>query len=378
MAAAAPAGKRAAADLATRLQVDFVDVCVPEGRVLSLPVESDPAGTGVEQPTLGELRARNLGRLCHEDSFFIIVDKWPARKKSVRTAGQQDFAGLRKPVAIQPLEWCPGGSQNTPHLCLSGAPRIIDFLSMGSWASIRACLLVWSQAETDGTGYMAVQGVGHLRDADLPSPPVVCLLEQLVCNGWSRGRAPAEHTQDSERTFACSNPMASREYLRCLLSLTSGALHSVLAGQPKSYYSALLSSIGASEGIPQSAADSGDVQLNSLRAEQAEAPAGNAGDSENDSGQSSGSSGYVVCSREDGSCVAGQHAKRQAAARHGTKRRGSGTADWGHVVAGCMPVQPQHVQRSGGKKRKQSTRQVTAVAASSSAPAASAAGSAKQ
>ena len=190
-----------------------------------------------------------------------------------------------------------------------------------------------------------------MRGDDLSSPPVVCLLEQLVSSGWSRGRAPAEHTQDIERTPACSNPMAPREYLRCLLSLTSGALHSVLAGQPKSYYSALPSSIGASEGIPQSGADSGDVQLNSLRAEQAGAPAGKADDSESESGQSSGSSGYVVYSREDGSCVAGQHAKRQAAARHGTKRRGSGTAGWGHVVAGCMPVQPQQVQRSGGNKR---------------------------
>ena len=121
MAAAAPAGKRAAADLATRLQVVCVDVCVPEGRVLSLPVASDPAGTGVEQSTLGELRAQMRDRLCHEDSFFIIVDKWPARKKSVRTAGQQDFAGLRKPVAIQPLEWWPG-DLIIPRICASAAP----------------------------------------------------------------------------------------------------------------------------------------------------------------------------------------------------------------------------------------------------------------
>ena len=156
MAAAAPAGKRAAANLATRLQVDFVDVCVPEGRVLSLPFACGILKADVEQSTLGELRAHLCSMPCHEDSFFIIVDKWPARKKSVRTAGQQDFAGLRKPVVIQHLEWWPGGSQQIPHLCHRGEPEIIDFLSLTSWASIRACLRLWAQAGIDSSGYMAV------------------------------------------------------------------------------------------------------------------------------------------------------------------------------------------------------------------------------
>ena len=175
---------------------------------------------------------------------------------------------------------------------------------------------------------MAVHEAAYLRDAGLPSPPVVCLLEQLVSSGWSRGRAPVEHTQDSERTFACSSPIASRDYLRCLLSLTSGALDSVLAGQPKSYYSALLSSIGASEAVPKGDADCEDVQLESLRAEHDRAgAAGKAEDSESDSGQSSASSGYVVYSHNDGShLLTGQHAKRKTA-RDGTKREASGTAD---------------------------------------------------
>ena len=92
--------------------------------------------------------------------------------------------------------------------------------------------------------------------------------------------------RDAQFLVIAKAPMASREYLRCLLSLTSGALQSVLAGKPKSYYSGLLSSIGAWEAIPQSDVDCGDVQLDSLRAEHDRAgAAGKAEDSESDSGK---------------------------------------------------------------------------------------------
>ena len=89
--------KRSRRSVANRLQIENVDLCVPVGTMLSLSRVDVAAMTDKGIQSQSDVVAHTSA--C-DSLFFEVVDKWPVRKKQIRTAGQE-LQDLIKHVLVQ-------------------------------------------------------------------------------------------------------------------------------------------------------------------------------------------------------------------------------------------------------------------------------------
>jgi len=131
-------------------------------------------------------------------------------------------------------------------LCFhKGAPKLVDLLEMAPWEAWTTSLLRWAKRKSSIAGCMAItdgEVVQASSDWREDSSPTCNILRALADAGWQRGPAPLVHDQVATRVFDTKDPIASKDYLRCLLKLAAGQLDQLRSDQPAKYYTCVLAS----------------------------------------------------------------------------------------------------------------------------------------
>ena len=137
-------------DAVLRLQVEYIEKCVPVGSALSLPVEDAP----------DTLR------------YFVVVVKHPTRKKLMQSETLRQQRAMCFPASVQWLTKRPLDSQlgqlgqpDDIAVLYHGVPEVVDFLELAPWSVLRHGLVRYS---------MAASALGHLA-LTAPEPIRPCL-----------------------------------------------------------------------------------------------------------------------------------------------------------------------------------------------------------
>ena len=193
------------------------------------------------------LRGTQDQRRCFNHRGEVAV-----AQKQVRHAGQM-ADDVVKPVLVEYVQRWPLGDQDGPHFVYHGRPRIVDLTTLGQWPSLRSSLRTWKSAPTAHLAVIAVCDPQLLAPPLDNKRPVLCLLEDLMQAGWRRGTAHRVHDKTTLLNFQVQNPLANRDYLRCLLDLASLMANDTSVGLPSGqkalYYSCVLAK-GAIVGVP--------------------------------------------------------------------------------------------------------------------------------
>lgn len=204
-------------DAVLKLQLDYVERCVPEHTALSLPL----AGGG--------------GGLW----YFLISEKYPLRKKLLPSLELQRLQGMEFPVALQRLqrvlakdeESQPGQCGQVGQLEASGrveveyvgVPSIVDFLDLVEWSVLRQGLVRYSMSATR-SGRLALMASGPVRPVfdrwDDSTMPTLVLLDELTAAGWRSGKPPATHAPGGQQVLSVPDPVKMHAYLQCLAGLS--------------------------------------------------------------------------------------------------------------------------------------------------------------
>ena len=169
-----------------------------------------------------------------EAKFFMVVDKYPARKKLMLGDGGERFGGMMFPSLVQWLGWVnlegdggEGGSGGgSGRLCYRGQPEAVDALALAPWASWRNGLQRHEVEGAPGSKYMNLVSAEKIfpvvedwRSVDCPT---LAILDNLANSGWSRGNAPRLHTLDGPKKMRqVSDPVKEKAYLQCLVGLAN-------------------------------------------------------------------------------------------------------------------------------------------------------------
>ena len=232
-----------------RLKVDYLSLVISDNQIYSLPVAEEiaPAGfTGALQQAI-----QRIDDVAASLRFFQIVDCGVRKKKLVPTQATSEHKAMSLPCLVQPFAAWTGGApreSSERDVYPDGFAEVIDVLAMAEWRLMRVGLKRWETGPSDVQRCISVGRSIPVSDTPWDfrrgSVPAIVLLEKLVELGWKVGAELAEHTLTTRRVFSFADPVASKPYFKCLVSLpdllASESFSSLPAGQPNSYYSCVL------------------------------------------------------------------------------------------------------------------------------------------
>ena len=232
-----------------RLKVDYLSSVISDNQIYSLPDDKEiaPASfTGALQQV-----TQRIEDVAASLRFFQILDCGVRKKKLVPTQATSEFKAMSFPCLVQPFAAWTGGAlreSSERDVFPDGFAEVIDVLAMAEWRLLRAGLKSWKTGPSDVQGCINVGRSILVSDGPWDfrrgSVPAIVLLEKLVELGWKVGAELAEHTLTTRRVFRFADPVASKPYFQCLVSLpdllASESFSSLPAGQPNSYYSCVL------------------------------------------------------------------------------------------------------------------------------------------
>ena len=210
-------------DAVLRLQVEYLAKCMPAGKVLSLANAVEGQGEGAVAVPGGE-----------EAKFFMVVDKYPARKKLMLGDSGERFGGMAFPSLVQWFDLVnlagdggeEGSGGGSGRLCYRGQPEAVDALALAPWTSWRNGLQRHEVEAAPGSKYMQLVSAERIfpvvedwRSVDCPT---LAILDNLANSGWSRGNARRLHTLGGPKKMRQVNdPVKERAYLQCLVGLAN-------------------------------------------------------------------------------------------------------------------------------------------------------------
>ena len=120
---------------------------------------------------------------------------------------------LKFPIYIQDLLPLENSTPDVVHLRMQGVPRLIDGLTLCSWAVVRDSLLHWRTRST-GEGYLAVvqdrqRVVDMFQNLNDPNTPAFTLLQALQRQAISQSTQPPQ--QSSMQLLRCPSARTTSE-----------------------------------------------------------------------------------------------------------------------------------------------------------------------
>ena len=255
-----PKEQKAISSFSAKLKIDYLKCELEEDVTYSLPLGKD--GKDIPLPR-GRSESPSHGTLCtyFEDlaecgSFWVILEKSPMSKRyamtdQLRAINQNQLL----PMLIQKQTPALAGYPLEEHtLETEGVPDVVDQLCISHWSCLRCSLRKWTSTPVEnGTGTVKLANSILVCNDDRRWPtraiediPAVVFMEDLFKNGWSLSENKIDvHLKNSPKSFRCSDFVAGKFFMQCLLSLQAlcaRGLVSLKTGQIQSYYQAILKS----------------------------------------------------------------------------------------------------------------------------------------
>ena len=226
--------------MAQRLQIEWLSLTIPQGELLSAPLALEEDAS---RPA--PLAQDDAPRPASALEFFMVVDKWAGRKKAVRTAALS-IDHMAMPVTLQAARRWQGGEE----VYHDGCPLIADLTAIADWPVLRSGLRRWATGVASTAGCLSIGQSCAVVEAGAEEGwksgvvTTLALLDALAARGWRRGQPPQEHSADSAKVFAVTDPLKRKTYLRCLVGLEAlrevGQLNALRSDQSASYYACVL------------------------------------------------------------------------------------------------------------------------------------------